>query len=139
MTMHPQHLRTMSVAVAHSCRSARQRTMHGILSGIMFGILVGCASHSTTPIAADSRRIDPRLLEQTDERAPHAAEEKAKAYHQTTTYGEKYRVFQRSRILAHGGYSAAFGPRSDSREGVTYYFDDHGQVMRTERRYPPYS
>jgi len=119
-------------------RSARQRTIGGVLSGILFAILVGCAPHSTTPIAANSTRIDPRLLEQTDERAPHSAEEKAKAYHQSTTYAEKYRVFQRSRVLAHGGYSAAFGPRSDSIEGVTYYFDDRDQVMRTERRFPPY-
>jgi hypothetical protein len=133
------------LAVGHHCcglpepgRSARQRTIGGVLSGILFAILVGCAPHSTTSIAANSTRIDPRLLEQTDERVPHSAEEKAKAYHQSTTYAEKYRVFQRSRVLAHGGYSAAFGPRSDSIEGVTYYFDDRDQVMRTERRFPPY-
>jgi hypothetical protein len=119
-------------------RSAVSCAMQYVASIVLLVIAVGCASRPATQIVNGPTRIDPRLLEQTDERAPHFAEERAKAYHQTTTYAERYSIFQRSRVLAHGGYSAKFGSRSNSSEGVTYFFDERNQMMTMERRFPPY-
>ncbi len=84
------------------------------------------------------RRVDPRLLEETDQPASSLAEEHAKAHHRTTSFAVRYLVFQRSRVLAHGGYSARFGTTAKSTEGVSYYFDEQGASLRTERRFTPY-
>src|SRR5688572_21532285 len=111
--------------------------MHHIASIFTLCVLVGCTSPPPQPVG-DTARVDPRLLERTDQRASSFAEERAKEHHKTTIYAEWYRVLQRSWVLAHGGYSVKFGTRSNSTEGVTYYFDERNQVMRTERRFPPY-
>jgi hypothetical protein len=84
------------------------------------------------------RRVDSRLLEEADQRASNSAEEQAKAYLQTTSFAKLYAVFQRSRVLAHGGYSARFGSSSNSIGGVCYFFDEQGQVLRIEKRSAPY-
>ena len=114
--------------------------MRYIAPFLAFSLFIGCASDSkpTPPTVTSAARVDPRLLEQTDERASSFAEAQAKAYHQTTDYAMRYTVFQRSLVLAHGGYSARFGTSSNSAEGVRYYFDEQGKMLRTAISFPPY-
>ena len=84
-------------------------------------------------VAADRpKRIDPRLLEQTDNPASPSEEERARTYHKPTTNAARYPVFQRARILAHGGYSARFGS-SNSTVTLTYFFDGQGNLIGTEK------
>ena len=92
-------------------------------------LLVGCASAPPKSVVDVERRVDPRLLEQTDEPAPPEAVERAKAFHQASKDAARYPVFQRARILEHGGYSARFGKQTASPACVIYFFDAQGNYL----------
>jgi len=96
-------------------------------------LLAGCASPQPKPFVDVETRVDPRLLEQTDKAAPPEAVERAKAFHQTSKDAARFPVFQRARILEHGGYSARFGPRSESIACVVYFFDAQGNYLAKDR------
>lgn len=107
-------------------------------------LAVGCQGPTSdggrpvTEASSVGQTRDPRLLEESDQPASVSDEQRARAYHQTTKYAEEYPVFQFSRRLVHGGYSARFGRTLHSSEGIRYYFDEQHQLMWTNRRFPPY-
>ena len=96
-------------------------------------LFVGCASPQPKHTVDMAKRVDPRLLEQTDQAAPLPAVEQAKTFHQKSRDAVRFPVFQRARILAHGGYSARFGLRAESIAGVTYFFDAQGSYLARDR------
>ena len=109
--------------------------MRQIILTIGLCILSACTSQPTKKLQAATTttepagRVDPRLLEQTDEPAPASAEQRAKDYHQTTKYARGYTRFKHARLLAHGGFSATFTEEPGGRASVTYYFDAHGRYL----------
>ena len=120
-----------------------------LLTACFVSWLAGCSqpaarkmpeNNARPPLESESKvqSLDPRLLEQTDKQASTADEDRAKAYHRETRYAEVYPVFQRSCLLVQGGYSVRFGTSSNSTQGMRYFFDEQGHLMRMERRFPPY-
>jgi len=96
-------------------------------------LVAGCASPQPKPIVDVPTRVDPRLLEQTDRPASLAAVEQAKAFHQASKDAARFPMFQRARLLEHGGYSASFGKRAGSQACVIYFFDAEGNYLAHDR------
>lgn len=93
---------------------------------------------AVTKQQVQQERVDPRLLELGSNEASNSDVLRATLHHELSGNAEKYLVFQYSRQLAHGGYAVRFGISKKSIEGVRYYFDSKGNVLKTERRFPPY-
>jgi len=103
--------------------------MRCIIATIGLCLLGACASQPAKHSVPTIARVDPRLLEQTDEPAPAWAEQRAREYHQTTKYAARYTYFERTRLLAHGGFSARFRKYPAGQANVTYYFETSGRYM----------
>jgi len=137
----PNAARALWLPMGHRGRGVtEQRRSSGMkcsLLVILLCVIAGCATH---PPLADPKAgnsvpyVHPRALEQTDKPASSAEEDQARMYHQNTAFAESHPVFERSRRLIWGGYKATFAAKSKKPHlTVTYYFDAHGQLLRTER------
>src|SRR5258706_15289006 len=99
---------------------------------LLLGLICGCASTPPKRIVEMTDRVDPRLLEQTEQPAPDVTADRAKLYHTFARNADKYPRFAWCRLLAHGGYSAKFMSKNGY-EWVIHYFDSQGHIIRSEK------
>jgi hypothetical protein len=106
--------------------------MRFYLTFLVISLLSGCSSPPKTRTVEWSDRVDPRLLEQTDQPASDSMTERAKLYHTFDRSEAKCPLFVWCRLLAHGGYCARFNSKQGS-VWVIHYFDSQGHIITTEK------
>ena len=110
-------------------------TMRRLSAVVLISLFLGgCISQPPPTKIETTVRVDPRLLEQTDQPASESMAGRAKLYHTFSPFEESCPDFVWCRLLAHGGYSAKFISVNRLVE-VTHYFDSHGHALRSEKRH----